>query len=428
MSVRITDLPAAPSVSGGGLVPVVQNGVTYKASVTQLIEPLSVSVALTMPGGFSVAGSPVTDTGTLAVTTSLSGVVVGDGAGNLTSNTVLPISLGGTGLSALGAPTDVIRVNAGGTALEYATSSGLGDVTGPGTATDDATVVFDGVSGKAIRQSTLTGDVVKSTSGVLSAAVAGTDYAAPNQTMNIGTTAVAINRASAALALTGITSIDGSAATLTTARTIDGQSFDGSANITVIAPATHAATTKATPVDADEIPLADSAAGFGLKNLTWANLKATAKAYFDTVYSTSGDISTHAALQTGVHGLDITAAKTLSVTNSVTLSGTDATVMTFPANSGTVATLVETQTLTNKTISADSNTLSGVAASSFVLSNASGNIDGAAAQKAIPTGVVVGDSDSQTLTNKTIGAFTLSGTVTGGGNTINNVVLTGGTF
>lgn len=36
-----------------------------------------------------------------------------------------------------------------------------------------------------------------------------------NQTMNIGTTAVAINRASASLALTGITSIDGSAVTLT---------------------------------------------------------------------------------------------------------------------------------------------------------------------------------------------------------------------
>jgi hypothetical protein len=60
------------------------------------------------------------------------------------------------------------------------------------------------------------------------------------------------------------------------------------------------------------------------------------------------------------------------------------------------------QTLTNKTISADNNTLSGIAASSFVLSDASGNIDGSAAQKVIPAGVVVGTSDSQTLTNKTL--------------------------
>lgn len=51
-----------------------------------------------------------------------------------------------------------------------------------------------------------------------------------------------------------------------------------------IADPTHAATGKATPVDADELPLVDSAASNVLKKLTWANLKATAKAYFDTLY------------------------------------------------------------------------------------------------------------------------------------------------
>lgn len=74
-------------------------------------------------------------------------------------------------------------------------------------------------------------------------------------------------------------------------------------------------------------------------------------------------------------------------------------------NAGTVTDgvyLTSTQTLTNKTISADSNTLSGIAASSFVLSNASGNIDGSASQKAIPSGTVVGTTDTQTLTNKRV--------------------------
>lgn len=74
----------------------------------------------------------------------------------------------------------------------------------------------------------------------------------------------------------------------------------------------------------------------------------------------------------------------------------------LPATSGTLVVSSATQTLTNKTISVDDNTISGIAASSFVLSNGSGNINGSAAQKAIPTGVVVGTTDTQTLTNKTL--------------------------
>ena len=70
------------------------------------------------------------------------------------------------------------------------------------------------------------------------------------------------------------------------------------------------------------------------------------------------------------------------------------------------------QTLTNKTISVDNNTVSGIAASSFVLSNASGNIDGSASQKAIPSGVVVGTTDIQTLTNKTLTDPAIIGAIT----------------
>jgi hypothetical protein len=76
-----------------------------------------------------------------------------------------------------------------------------------------------------------------------------------------------------------------SALTLTNSRTIDGQGFNGSTNITVIAPGTVAATSKATPVDADVMPIADSAASNVLKKLTWANLKAALKTYLDTLYS-----------------------------------------------------------------------------------------------------------------------------------------------
>jgi hypothetical protein len=46
------------------------------------------------------------------------------------------------------------------------------------------------------------------------------------------------------------------------------------------------ATAKTTPVDADTMPLIDSAASNVLKKVTWANIKATLKSYFDTLYAT----------------------------------------------------------------------------------------------------------------------------------------------
>jgi hypothetical protein len=95
-------------------------------------------------------------------------------------------------------------------------------------------------------------------------------------------------------------------------------------------------------------------------------------------------------------------SETLTIAGGTGIDTSGATNTLTVAIDSTVATLSGTQTLTNKTISADSNTLSGIAASSFVLSNASGNIDGSAAQKAIPSGVVVGTTDTQTLTNKTL--------------------------
>lgn len=50
----------------------------------------------------------------------------------------------------------------------------------------------------------------------------------------------------------------------------------------------HAASSKATPVDADETLLVDSAASNGLKKLTWSSIKAALKTYFDTLYQPVG--------------------------------------------------------------------------------------------------------------------------------------------
>jgi hypothetical protein len=139
---------------------------------------------------------------------------------------------------------------------------------------------------------------------------------------------------------TSVTGNAGTATALQTGRTIDGVTFDGTANITVIAPGTHAATSKATPVDADELPLVDSAASNVLKKLTWANLKATLKTYFDTLYAAAG-----ASLSDGDKG-DITVSSsgaTWTIDNDVVtyaklqnVSATDKVLGRVTAGSGDV--------------------------------------------------------------------------------------------
>lgn len=62
---------------------------------------------------------------------------------------------------------------------------------------------------------------------------------------------------------------------------------DATVNATNVATVLHAATDKPTPVDGDELALIDSASS-ALRKLTWANLKATLKSYFDTLYVAAG--------------------------------------------------------------------------------------------------------------------------------------------
>lgn len=108
----------------------------------------------------------------------------------------------------------------------------------------------------------------------------------------------------------------------------------------------NSATAKTTPVDADLVPISDSAASWILKKVTWANVKATLKTYFDTLYAA---LSNTASALTDASTIDITGTKhtlatsastrtfTISysgddITLEVTLSATSATY-TFPAGS-----------------------------------------------------------------------------------------------
>lgn len=66
-----------------------------------------------------------------------------------------------------------------------------------------------------------------------------------------------------------------------------------------VASSIHGAPEKTTPVDADTMPLIDSAASNVLKKISWSNVKAVLKAYFDTIYAiaakgvTNGDSHDH---------------------------------------------------------------------------------------------------------------------------------------
>jgi hypothetical protein len=117
-------------------------------------------------------------------------------ASNVTITNPLVVSSGGTGRANLtlgsvmvGNNTGVVTMVAPGTANNVLTSNGthwisqaagsFGNVSGPGTSVDNEIALFSGTSGSVLKRASTTG-VLKAASGVINAAVAGTDYVAPN--------------------------------------------------------------------------------------------------------------------------------------------------------------------------------------------------------------------------------------------------------
>jgi hypothetical protein len=129
-----------------------------------------------------------------------------------------------------------------------------------------------------------------------------------------------------------------------------------------------------------------------------------------------------AATATSINGLTLTSStgtltvansKTLTASNSLTFTGTDSTSFAFPGTSDTVVTLAASQTLTNKTLTSPivggGITHNGSSSGTTVLqasATASGTLTLPAA-----TDTLVGKATTDTLTNKTIaaGSNTISG-------------------
>jgi hypothetical protein len=87
-----------------------------------------------------------------------------------------------------------------------------------------------------------------------------------------------------------------------------------------IASTIHGATAKTTPVDADEVGLIDSAASNVLKKLTWSNIKATLKSYFDSVTTTLTNKTLSSPLFTGTIDGWISAGETWTYASATTFT------------------------------------------------------------------------------------------------------------
>jgi hypothetical protein len=146
--------------------------------------------------------------------------------------------------------------------------------------------------------------------------------------------------------------------------------------------AVHGSAAKTTPVDADVFSMLDSAASFILKKVSWANIKATLKSYFDTFYI-GGSVGTTANAVPRADG-----------TGGSTLQGS---MMTIADNGQTVLALT---TNTNQAI-----TIQGTDRSAQIGNTGYGN--GLACTNLIE--ITNGNGFTSTSSNGTVGHFMLRG-------------------
>jgi hypothetical protein len=116
------------------------------------------SVAASVPSLFSITGSPITTSGTLAMTYSGTALPVANGGTGQTTYTDGQLLIGNTTGNTLTKTTltagSGVTITNGTGSITIAASGGSGDVVGPASSTDNAFTRFDGTTGKLIQNST----------------------------------------------------------------------------------------------------------------------------------------------------------------------------------------------------------------------------------------------------------------------------------
>jgi hypothetical protein len=169
--------------------------------------------------------------------------------------------------------------------LTVAGGSGSGDVVGPSSSTDSRPALFNGTTGKLLKQaSAVLGDAAFKATGTSAGTVAAGDDSRLSDART-PTAHAASHVTGGTDAIQSATSAQNGLATSAHITKLDG--IEALADVTDAAnvgSAIHGATAKTTPADADTVGLIDSAASNVLKKLSWTNIKATLKSYFDGFY------------------------------------------------------------------------------------------------------------------------------------------------